>query len=310
VSKKPVTNIAASVRQRLSNLAREKGRPFNEILQYFAMERFLYRLSESPHRDRFVLKGALLFTVWQAQATRPTMDIDLLGQISNSIDGIIGVFQAVCQQPVHADGLVFDPASVSAERIPEDARYDGVRVTVRGTLGTARISLHADIGFSDVVVPPPSEVDYPSLLGMPSPKICGYSRETVVAEKFEAMVSLDVLNSRMKDFYDLWFLARNFDFDGAILADALAKTFANRETVVSADPVALTAEFHGALEKQTQWRAFIGKNRLADVPHDLAEVTFAIAAFLRPVSAAVAAARAFEEVWRHPGPWRRPSRAE
>ena len=139
MSKKPTTDIAASVRQRLLNLASKEGRPFNEVLQYFAMERFLYRRSQSPHGDRFVLKGALLFTVWQTPATRPTMDIDLLGRTSSSIDNVIGVFQEVCRQPVDPDGLAFDPASVVAERITEDARYEGIRVTVRGTLGTARV---------------------------------------------------------------------------------------------------------------------------------------------------------------------------
>ncbi|MEA2079138.1 MAG: nucleotidyl transferase AbiEii/AbiGii toxin family protein, partial [Pseudomonadota bacterium] len=206
------------MRQHLLNKARESGRPFNELLQYFAMERFLYRLSKSVHADKFVLKGALMFTAWQAPVTRPTMDIDLLGITDNSVDAIIDIARDICLQQVEPDGSVFEPDSIGGERIVEDADYGGVRVRFRGTLGTARVIVQLNIGFGDVVVPKPEMADYPTILNLPMPRLKGYSRESVVAEKFEAMVKLGVLNSRVKDFFDIWLLSRQFDFDGETLA--------------------------------------------------------------------------------------------
>lgn len=222
------SDLAASVRQRLLNKARETGRPFNELLQYFAMERFLYRLSRSVHADKFVLKGALMLAAWQAPVTRPTMDIDLLGITDNGVDAIVTVVEDICRQEVGPDGLLFDASSVEAERIVEDADYAGVRVRFRGTLGTARITMQLDIGFGDVVVPKPEVVHYPAILDFPAPCLRGYSRESAVAEKFEAMVKLGVLNSRVKDFFDIWLLSRQFDFDGTIMAQALTETFVTR----------------------------------------------------------------------------------
>jgi len=189
------------MRQRLLNKARETGRPFNELLQYFAMERFLYRLSKSAHADKFVLKGALMFVAWQAPVTRPTMDIDLLGITENSVVAIVAIAREICSWEVEADGLVFESDSVGGERIVEDADYGGVRIRFRGTLGTARVTMQLDIGFGDVVVPKPEMADYPTILNLPIPRLRGYSRESAVAEKFEAMVKLGALNSRVKDFF-------------------------------------------------------------------------------------------------------------
>ena len=208
-------NLPASVRQRLTNKARETDRPFQEVLQYFAMERFLYRLSRSRHADRFVLKGALMFTAWGAPASRPTKDIDLLARTDNAVEAVTAVMAEVCGQTVDADGLEFDVGSVAGEAIKEDADYPGVRVTFLVTLQNARVSMQIDVGFGDVVTPAATMTDYPVLLDFAAPHLLGYPRETVVAEKFEAMTKLGLLNSRMKDFYDLWLLARQFDFDGA-----------------------------------------------------------------------------------------------
>lgn len=202
--KEPIKNIAASVRQRLLYLAGEANRPFSELLQYYAMERFLYRLSKSPHRKKFVLKGALMFTVWEAPLSRPTMDIDLLGKTRNSMDNLVAVIQGACLQDVEPDGLSFDEKSVDAERIIEDADYEGVRVRFRSLLDTARCMIQLDVAFGDVISPSFLSIIFPTLLDMPAPRLQGYSMESTIAEKFEAMVKLGVLNSRMKDFYDIW----------------------------------------------------------------------------------------------------------
>jgi predicted nucleotidyltransferase component of viral defense system len=298
-----VSNIAASVHQRLLNVARQTNRPFNELLQYFAMERFLYRLSRSPHADTFVLKGALMFVVWRAPASRPTMDIDLLGITDNNVDAIVHMVREICRQDVEADGLVFDPESVGGRRIAEDAEYEGARVRFRGKLGTARISMQLDIGFGDVVIPSPKVTEYPTLLALPAPRLRAYSRESAVAEKFEAMVKLDVLNSRMKDFYDVWLLACQFDFDGPTLAEAIAKTFSRRGTAIPTDAAALLRKVAAYAGKQAQWRGFIRRNRLQDVLGDFSAVVGAIGIFLTPVSGALVANRRFKGIWRAPGPW-------
>jgi len=210
-------------------------RPFQELLQYYAMERFLYRLSKSPHSARFVLKGALMLRVWDAPMARPTKDIDLLGRLENSLENLSTVVREVCAVDVEPDGLVFRPPTVKSERIREDADYQGVRIRFEGSLGTARIAMQLDVGIGDVMVPGPVDIVYPTLLDFPAPRLKGYPRETAIAEKFEAMIKLGTLNSRMKDFYDIWLLSRQFDFDGPTLAQAVTATFANRGTALKAE---------------------------------------------------------------------------
>lgn len=209
-------NIAASVRQRLLNKARHDKRPFNELLQYFAMERFLYRLSQSPYTEKFILKGALMLRVWDAPFFRPTMDIDMLGRnTGNEIEKIIEQIREICQVSVEPeDGLNFYTNNISGVRITEDADYEGVRIRFVTLLETARIPMQIDIGFGDVVVPGPQESIIPTILDFPPPHLLGYSLESAISEKFEAMVKLGELNSRMKDFYDIWLLSRRFDFKG------------------------------------------------------------------------------------------------
>jgi len=207
-----IKNLAASVHQRLLNKAKESSRPFNELLQYFAIERFIYRLSKSPHADQFILKGALMFFAWCGPESRPTTDIDLLGKIDNRIDTITTVMKDACLTDVEPDGISFNADTVDAVRITEDAEYEGVRVRVHGSLGKTRVSIQIDIGFGDVIIPNASSVSYPAILDFPAPELMGYTMESTIAEKFQAMVKLGVLNSRMKDFYDIWFLSRAFDF--------------------------------------------------------------------------------------------------
>ena len=289
MTKRQYKNISASVRQRLLNKAREKGRPFNELLQYFAMERFLYRLSKSPYVDNFVLKGALMLSVWEAPLSRPTMDIDLLGRIGNSVEAIISVTRVICRQEVEPDGIAFDTTSIVGERITEDADYEGVRVRFKGYLDTAQIAMQLDIGFGDKVVLSPELTDYPTILDLPAPQLYGYSRESTIAEKFEAMVKLGILNSRMKDFFDIWLMLCQFDFEGQKLTEAIAKTFSARGTDIDTKPIALTNSFAEESTKVAQWRGFIRKNRLTNVSQDLGEVVTTIAAFLGPIAKSLAA---------------------
>jgi hypothetical protein len=297
-----IKNLQASVHARLAERARKDGRPFQELLEYFAMERFLYRLSTSPHADRFVLKGALMLRVWEAPAARPTRDIDLLGRMDNSPESLARVFAEVCEAEVEPDGLVFKATTVKAIRIKEDADYHGVRVRFQGLLGRAKIAMQIDVGFGDVVVPAAKAISYPTLLEFPAPRLKGYPRETVVAEKFEAMVKLGTLNSRMKDFFDIWLMARKLDFDGAVLARAVTSTFRNRKTAIDPAPVALSPAFTDSPTAEAQWRAFVRRGKLAQAPERLGDVATALAEFLLPVAAGCIAEK-FEKTWKARGPW-------
>jgi predicted nucleotidyltransferase component of viral defense system len=199
---KPLKNISASVRQRLLNKAKQDRRPFNELLQYYGMERFLYRLSQSPHARRFVLKGGLMLRVWNVSESRPTMDIDMLGRTSNEPSQIVRQMQEMLALEVEPDGMVFDVASLQTEPITKAADYQGIRVRCLGYLDKARVNIQLDLGFGDVVFPQPETAFLPTLLDYPAPQLLCYSRESVIAEKFEAMLSRGELNSRMKDFYE------------------------------------------------------------------------------------------------------------
>jgi hypothetical protein len=301
-SKQP-KDIAASIRQRLLNKAHADNRPFNELLQYYAMERFLFRLGASQHAAKFVLKGALLFTAWRAPVSRPTADIDLLSRTSNDVNTVVAMVAEVCMVEVEPDGLTFDTHGIVAERIAEDADYHGIRMRLRGNLGTARVALQLDIGFGDVIVPRAQQVSYPTLLDMSPPRIRCYSRETTIAEKFEAMTKLGIVNSRMKDFYDIWFLSRSYEFGGGVLATAIGKTFARRDTQIEPATVAFSEAFAQDATRQAQWKAFVGKAALDNAPVELGEVIGGIRDFLQPVAKALAAGEPFDKIWRPPGPW-------
>ena len=296
-------NIAASIHQRLLDKSKESARPFNELFQYYAIERFLYRLSRSSHAGKFILKGALMLMVWEVRAFRSTMDIDMLGKIKNSTDSITSMVREVCLQEVDPDGVVFDPDSIRGERITEDADYEGVRVHFRGALDTARIAIQLDVGFGDVVIPPPKLMTYPTILDLPAPQVRGYSRESTIAEKFEAMVRHGVMNSRMKDFWDIRLLSRLFDFNGKTLVAAIAETFSKRHTDIPADPVAFTETFIEDETKKAQWKAFLRKNRMTDGADTFAAAVHAISAFLRPVVDHLVNHQTIPTTWKAPGPW-------
>jgi hypothetical protein len=301
---KNIKNIAASVHQRLLNKAKESSRPFNELLQYFAIERFIYRLSKSPHADKFILKGALMFAAWYGLASRPTLDIDLLGNIDNSLEVITAAIRDACLVDVEADGISFNAETVEAVRITEDAEYEGVRARVYGSLGKARISIQIDIGFGDVIVPNASTVSYPAILDFPAPIFKGYTMESTIAEKFQAMVKLGVLNSRMKDFYDIWVLSRTFDFKGNVLAEAVEKTFDQRNTPVTLYAALFDPSFGKDGDKNVQWQGFIRKTKLTKAPESFGEVIDAVNGFLEPLAASIVGRRTFNSNWIAPGPWR------
>jgi len=292
VSKPTIKNLPASIQDRLMNQARLSGRPFNELLQYYAIERFLYRLSQSKYTGKFVLKGALLFRVWGLTAFRPTRDIDMLGFTSNEVVNLISVIREVCGQKVQNDGLSFDPQTVAGERIKEDADYEGVRVRLSGLLGKARVHLQIDVGFADVVSPAPVEMKYPVILPMPAPVLYGYPPETVMAEKLQAMIYLGTANSRMKDFYDLWVMANRFEFNGKVLQEAIRRTFERRNTQIPAtEPAAFSAQL--AREKQSQWVAFLKTSAITDAPDQLESILACLREFISPIFQALCAGRTF-----------------
>jgi hypothetical protein len=296
-------NTAASVHQRLLNKARASSRPFNEILQLFAIERFMYRLFKGPCARKFILKGALMFSAWTGSMSRPTMDIDLLGKIDNSLDMMVAVVKDTCEITVESDGIVFHKDTVTAVRITEDADYRGARVMLRGNLGNTRIFIQVEIGFGDVIIPGPSRVQYPALLDFPTPEVNGYTMESTIAEKFQAMVKHGLLNSRMKDFFDIWFLSRRFDFKGEILTEAIEKTFVNRNTPLTSDPTIFNPSFMKDDAKQDQWAGFTDKTKLADAPMSFEDVANDIKIFLQPIAASISQRQVFRLFWAAPGPW-------
>ena len=302
MTKPAIKNLPASVRQRLTNIADARGEPFQRVLVEYGLERLLYRLSQSKHRDRFVLKGALLFSVWSDAPHRPTMDVDLMSAASSDVAELVAIFNAVCATPVQDDGLAFLPGSVRGEEIRETHAYAGVRIRLLAKLDNAHIDLQADVGFADVITPGPVELDYPTLLEFQPPHLRAYPRETVVAEKLEATVSLGMQNIRMKDFYDLWALARQFEFDGDTLSNAIRNTFDRRKTTLpTANPVGLPEKFAADASKQKQWSSFLDKAGL-EAP-GLPEVGNAIEAFLSAPTIAAAQWQAFHAKWIPSGPW-------
>lgn len=294
-------NIPASVRQRLLNRARSDGRSFNELLQYYAMERFLYRLSQSAYVDRFILKGALMLRVWGSPKFRPTMDIDLLGRTSNEEADVVAQIRDILAVDVETDGLVFDSDSIRVERITEDADYNGIRIRFQGGLSTARITLQIDIGFGDVVYPEPEEANLPTMLDFSAPRLLCYSRESAISEKLEAMVKHGMLNSRMKDFYDIWLLSRQFDFDGATLAKAIQLTFEQRDTTLPLAIEAFTQPFVDS--KQIQWAVFRKRLEQDHVPASFERITTSVSEFLSPIVVALSSRKPSPANWTAPGPW-------
>lgn len=277
--KKP-RDVGTSVRARLLTLARQKGQAFDLLLTRYANERLLHRLSLSPHRSQFVLKGAMLMTTWFDDPHRPTRDVDFLGFGDSAPDAMLVTFREICTIEVN-DGMVFDIDALRVELIREEIEYGGLRLRTTGTLAGARITVTIDIGFGDAIEPGLDEVNLPVLLDLPQPRLRVYARETVIAEKFQAMVMLGLANSRMKDFYDVWILSRSYEFDDDRLPRAIAATFERRGTAIPLEaPVALTQAFAFDSSKQQQWAAFV-RDLAIGIPA-LDTVVTDLAAFLMP----------------------------
>jgi hypothetical protein len=277
-------NLAASVKARLLALAGQRDESFNLLVARFGVERLLYRLSQSRHADRFLLKGAMLFALWDEKAPRPTRDVDFLSFGPIDIDEIAAVFREIVETPVPDDGLAFQPDSVRVENIREAEAYGGVRVRLLALLGKGKVPLQVDVASGDVVTPAPDKSIFPALLEFPAPHIRSYPIYTVVAEKFEATVKLGILNTRMKDFFDLWFLSRRFDFDGAILHNAVHATLARRQTLLGHTlPFPLTDEFAKNSTKQIQWVAFLRRNGLSGPPQQFTDVVLLLRQFIGPI---------------------------
>lgn len=274
-------NLAASVRARLLNVAKTQNSDFNQVLVRFALERILYRLTQSPHADRFLLKGALLFTLWYDMPHRATRDADLLGFGASDLESIEQVFREIAAIAVD-DGIVFDPTSVAVEEIRKEIGYGGMRVVIASELARARCKTQIDVGFGDAVTPGPVDSIYPVLLDdLPAPRLWAYPTYTVVAEKLHAVALLGMTNSRVKDYFDLSVLLERETLDADLLAQAIKATFERRGMAVAAElPVGLTDEFAHDASRQALWQAFVKKNELA--PEPLAAVVDRLRAALEP----------------------------
>lgn len=299
-----LTNPAQSVKARLLQLSVATGEDYQRLLTRYGIERLLYRLSQSAHAGQFILKGAMLFRLWDEMPFRPTRDLDLLGFNPDESERLRAVFADLCALEVEPDGIVFDATTINVEAIREEARYHGQRVKLVGLLERTRLRLQIDVGFGDAVVPAPELVEFPPLLDYPAPQLRAYRRETVVAEKLEALVQHGLANSRVKDLVDLWHLARHTAFEGGVLCDAIAATFERRETAIPAEPPALTAEFTDSPLQQQLWQGFLARTDLTEATPPFAEVMAFLAEFLLPPLRTLAEGRPFDGTWEPGGPWR------
>ena len=307
----PGKNLAASIHQRLLHVARTTGQDFQQLLTRFAIERLLVRLVESTHADEFILKGAMLFVIWVDEPHRATIDLDLLGRGTIDEERLHRVFTSLAEADRDDDALDFDASSIALRRIREGERYEGIQVRMTATLGKARIHVKVDVGFGDAVTPGPRAVSFPTLLDISPLTVRAYPRETVVAEKLHAVVTLGIANSRLKDFYDLWFLARRFDFDGATLLEAVSATFERRQTApVTEPPIALTDAFANDAAKTSQWTAFLRKLRPRMEPPTLADVISELRAFATPLLYAMVTGEDKPTTWPAGGPWSGGSRGQ
>lgn len=299
------TDLAASVAARLLNRARQTGDDYQTLLTGYCLERFLYRLGASDRRDRFVLKGAMLLRIWSDRPYRATLDLDLLRRGDGAFEAVRDDLRAIVTTPAPPDAVDFDGERIRIEPIRPEDEYAGTRATLPARCGKARLTLQIDMGLADAVWPAPQSCTYPTLLDFPAPELLAYPREAVVAEKLEAMVVLGDRNSRIKDFFDLHYLASHFEFDRATLAEAVRRTFERRGTPIpEQQPIALSSEYWDNPSRPVQVRAFAQRARIA-VPEDFADkCARTLDAFLSPVLEDLRGGRAPAGTWRSGGPWR------
>ena len=295
--------LPASIRAKLLNHAKGLGLEYNRVLDRYALERYLYRLSKTKYADRFVLKGALLMLVWLGETIRPTRDADLLGYGDMDKTALEKIFQDICSITVEPDAIEFQPDTVKVEDIRKNDPYGGRRVTLKSQLGNARIDVQVDVGIGDVIIPEPVWLDYPSLLDLPSARLRAYQPETSIAEKLHAMVVLGLPNSRMKDFFDIAALAEREHFNGEKLGSAITATFERRSTVLPIIPAAFTPEFAANPAKQQQWNVFLGTSGLMDKVTLDTRVTI-IRGFLGPLLEKLTRGQKFSGSWSPGGPWK------
>lgn len=287
---------AESIKARIKQVAVKENKPFDYLLMHYFIERLLYRISISNHADNFILKGGLFLYTILGNDARATKDVDLLArQINNTLEDLQKIFIDICSIQCD-DAVIFDTSSIFTERIKEFAEYEGVRVKVIGYLDRTRHILQLDIGFGDVIVPKIKEMEYPSILDMDRVSIKTYSIESVIAEKFEAMIYLSEANSRMKDFYDIYSLCKEFDFDGRVLYEAVLQTFAKRVTPTPIAPTVFSEEFPNMKDKQTQWKAFQRRVKSAS-SLEFTVVIYVIKLFLQPIYYCVLEEREFFGQW-------------
>ena len=296
-----IKNLPHSVHVRLLRIAKEKDQTFDHVFYLFALERFLYRLTKTDHAQSFVLKGALMFLGWDLPLRRLTKDIDLQGYTANDLENLTSIIRQVCIQPVEPDdGMTFDPQSVAGEIIMEEESYEGVRIRFKGYLGKAERNMQVDFSFANVITPEAEEITYPTLLpelGMQPFPIRGYSEETSIAEKFQTMVDKGEINSRMKDFNDIWVMIQQCEIQGSTLVDAFINTFNSRSTAIPGEtPVALTSAF--ADQKSREWTIFYRKFPSPPIIHsDFQLVIEDLRDFLLPPMIAISKGEQFDSTW-------------
>lgn len=297
-------NKAKSVLARLHNISKNKQEDYNYLLTRYGIERLLYRLVQTSHADRFVLKGALLFVLWDEDTHRPTKDIDLLGMGPIDEQKLLEIFRDICKAEVPDDGVHFNPDSIVVEEIRQGEFYHGYRVKIRASLGTAEIRVQVDIGLGDTIYPEPVVKEFPPLLDEPGPDVKIYPRGTMVAEKFDTIIELGMRNSRMKDYFDLYILAKNFDFEGEVLAHAIVTTLLRRGRTLPFDnPIGLTEEFYNNLEKKKQWHAFLSRAAPNCMNVSLQEVITLLQIFFEKIIQVCLKGNKFEANWIAGGPW-------
>lgn len=300
-------DFAASIRQRLYNHARQHGEDFTWVLNRYAIERFLFRLSLTEAGEHYVLKGATLFVTWPDHVSRPTKDLDLLGQGSPEPTALMDLFALICAVSAPEDGIVFDPTTLKMEPVREADKYQGATLGLQGRLGRAVIPVQIDIGFGDHVSPAPKRADFPCLLDdLPRASVLMYPPETVVAEKFEAIIRFGEANSRLKDFYDIWLATRTFTFNLAAMVEAVSGTLRRRETTVPTSmPVGLGDAFASFVEQKGQWTAFLRRTRPTVNPPEFAQLVDELRRFFRPIISGLAQPEAAQGQWdRHAATWR------